>query len=91
MAAMLKRYSVYLSIVILCLAICFQLLGTPGTLFDLADSEDDFQASIMVGHTMTSNTPSYFLRVTTFSGFTEIASVPECLRVHNFFHPPLFI
>jgi hypothetical protein len=40
---------------------------------------------------MTSDTPSYFLRVTTFSGFTEIASVPVFLRVHNFFHPPLFI
>jgi hypothetical protein len=78
-------------ILILCFVICFQLLGAPGTLLGFADSEDDFQTSVMVGYTITS-APSFSLPwLTSFFGFTELASVPVFLRLYSFFHPPLFI
>jgi hypothetical protein len=94
MSAVLKTHIRPLSwggILLLCLAICFQLLGAPGTLFDFADSEDDFQASVMVGYTITSDTPVFFPSLTSFVGFTKNASTPMLLRLYNFFHPPLFV
>ena len=78
-------------ILLLCLAICFQLLGAPGTLFDFADSEDDFQASVMQGYTITSDTPVFLPSLKSFVGFTKIASLPVLLWIYNFFHPPLFV
>ncbi len=91
---MLETHISWLSwygILLLCLAICFQLLGAPGTLFDFADSEDDFQASVMFGYTITSNNPVFLPLLTSFVGFNNIASVPVLLRLYNFFHPPLFV
>ena len=93
MSVMIKNHVHAVSwcgIVILCVAIFFQLLGAPGTLFDVADSEDDFQASVMFGYTITSNTPVFLPWATSFFGFTEIASVSLFLRLYKFFHPPLF-
>ncbi|HSA77447.1 MAG TPA: hypothetical protein VLG72_01130, partial [Nitrospirota bacterium] len=46
-------------ILMLCLAICFQLLGSTGTLFDFNDAEDAFQASVLVGYTITSSVSSW--------------------------------
>ena len=94
MSAIFKTHISCLSwcgILLLCLAICFQLLGAPGTLFDFTDSEDDFQASVMFGYTITSDTPVIFPSLTSFVGFTKIVSVPVLLRLYNFFHPPLFV
>jgi hypothetical protein len=78
-------------ILILCLAICIQLLGAPGTLFDFADSDDDFQASVVSGYTVTSGTTSCVPSLRSFFGFTEMASIPVFLRPYNFFHPPLSV
>ena len=94
MSAILKTHINCLSwcgILLLCLTICFQLLGAPGTLFDSADSEDNFQASVMFGYTITSDMPVFLPLLTSFFGFTEIAPGPVLLRLYNFFHPPLFV
>jgi hypothetical protein len=56
-----------------------------------ADSEDDFQTSVMVGYTITSALSFSLPWLTSFFDFTEIASVPVILRLYSFFHPPLFI
>jgi hypothetical protein len=94
MTAILKSHISLLSwcgILLLCLAICLQLLGAPGTLFNFADSQDDFQASVMVGYTITSDQPVFLLTLKSSVGFTKITSVPVLLRLYNFFHPPLFV
>ena len=94
MTALVRRHVSFLSwcgVLILCLAICTQLLGAPGTLFDFADSQDDFQASVMSGYTITSVTTSALPSLRSFFGFTEMTSIPVFIQPYNFFHPPLFV
>ena len=78
-------------IFILCLSVCFQLLGVPGTMFNVADSEDDFQASITGGYTITTAPVSFLPRLTSFSALSENPSVSAFLGSDIPFHPPLFI
>lgn len=94
MAAIAKRHITSISwcgILILCLAICCQLLGAPGTLFTFADSEDDFQASVILGYTITSGTSSFLPWLTSFSAFTEMTPLRVFLQSYTLFHPPIFV
>ena len=76
-------------ILALCLAIFFQLLGVPGTMFNVFDSQDNFQASVMLGFTIASGTVSLLTWLTSSSASTESPSLHHCLRSNRFFHPPL--
>ena len=78
-------------VLILCFAICFQLLGAPGTLFNFADSEDDFQASVMLGYTIASGTVSVLPRPASTRASIEIPSTHTFLASYTLFHPPLFV
>jgi hypothetical protein len=77
-------------ILILCLAICFQLLGVPGTLLNCADSEDDFQASVMIGYTIGSVPGSLLPFLISCLASPRPTSLHALLSSHSVFHPPLF-
>jgi hypothetical protein len=78
-------------IFILCLAVCFQLLGVPGTLLNFADSEDDFQASVMTGYSITTAPVSFLPRLTTLLAISNNHSINAFLSPDVPFHPPLFL
>lgn len=78
-------------ILILCLAVCFQLLGAPGTLFNVADAEDDFQASVMMGYSIGTATVSFLPPLTSFFVFPENLSLCALLWSDVPFHPPLAV
>jgi hypothetical protein len=78
-------------IFILCLAVCFQLLGVPGTLLNFADSEDDFQASVMTGYSITTAAACFMPRLTIRFAFSENPSVNAFLWPSVPFHPPRFL
>jgi hypothetical protein len=93
MTAVMQRHLTSVSwcgILILCLAICFQLLGVPGTLFNVIDSEDDFQSSVAVGYTIASGIASMVLFLKCVRAFTDPPSARALLRSSSLFHPPLF-
>jgi hypothetical protein len=92
MTAILKTHISCLSwcgILLLCLAICFQLLGAPGTLLDFADSEDDFQASVMIGYTIASGAFSPLSYLISDFAVTEASSIHPFIPAFALFHPPL--
>ena len=88
---MLRRKTAlaWCSVVILSLSVCLQLLGVPGTLFNVSDSEDDFQASVMTGYSIITGTVSQFISTLSFLGFADIASLRVFSPSHTFFHPPI--
>jgi hypothetical protein len=88
---MQKRITIlaWCGIFILCLAVCFQLLGVPGTLLNVTDSEDDFQASVMMGYSIVTATVSFLPRLTSFSASPENPSDNAFLWSKVPFHPPL--
>jgi hypothetical protein len=81
--------SSWCGILVLCLAICFQLLGVPGTMFNVIDSQDHFQASVMLGLTMVSGTASLLFWLTFCSASGDNSLLHSFLRPYAFFHPPL--
>lgn len=76
-------------IFILCLSVCFQLLGVPGTLFNVADSEDDFQASVMTGYSLATTAISFLPMLTPFFVVSENPLGRAFLWSNAVFHPPL--
>lgn len=87
-----KRHITSLSwcgIFVLCLAICFQLLGVPGTLFNFADSEDDFQASVMLGYTIIAAAVSLLPWLKSLFGSIEITVMYHFVPTYTMFHPPV--
>lgn len=92
MTGVLHRHisaSCWWGILVLCLAIFFQLLGVPGTMFNVIDSQDDFQASVMLGFTIASGTASLLTWLISCAASTESLSIHPLLRSYTFFHPPL--
>ena len=93
MTAVMQRHVASISwwgISILCVAVCIQLLGVPGTLFDITDSEDDFRTSVTTGYSITTSPLSPFASLMSFVGFRDIASLQISSPFYNFFHPPLY-
>jgi len=77
-------------ILLLCLAVCFQMPGVPGSMFDYADSDDDaFQASVILGCTITSSSSFLQPRLTCSFGSTDTPLSFDYLRTYVLFHPPL--
>lgn len=92
MTGVLHRHisaSCWCGILVLCLAIFLQFLGVPGTMFNVIDSQDDFQASVMLGFTIASGTASLLTWLTSGSASTESPFIHLFLRSYTFFHPPL--
>ena len=75
---------------ILCIAVCFQLLGVPGSLLEFADFEDEFQASIMTGFTITAGVVSLLPGLICSFTVSDHPSVSAFLASDIPFHPPLF-
>lgn len=93
MPAILKKHITSLSwcgIVILCLAVCFQLLGVPGTLFNFADSQDNLQASVLLGYTIVTGTANFRPWLISFFASTVTPPVYAFTLSFTLFHPPLF-
>ena len=78
-------------IFILCLSVCFQLLGVPGTLFNVADSEDDFQASVMTGYSLATTAISFLPMLTPFFVVSEHPLGRAFLWSDAVIHPPLYV
>lgn len=81
----------WVAILVVCISICFQLLGVPGTMLDLGESEDDFQTSIMVGYTITSNMAPLLLSLTSFLVSIDNMWLPPLSLSLSIYHPPLFV
>lgn len=85
------KFASYFGILILCLAVCIQLLGVQGTLLNFVDSEDDFQASVMIGYTITSG------RVSLLPYLPRLVALPHKTKLNvtvfadTLFHPPVFL
>ena len=94
MIALMQRHVASASccgIFILTLAVCFQLLGVPGTLLNFVDFEDACQASITVGYTVTSSSVSLFPYLTRVFASDDNTTVNAFLCSDALFHPPLFL
>ena len=81
--------SSWFGILVLCLAVCVQLLGVPGTIFNVMDAQDNFQASVMLGFTIASGTASMLPWLTSSSAFAENPSIRLYVGSDDLFHPPL--
>ena len=67
--------------------------GVPGSLFDYNDSDKDvFQASVILGCTITSPSSSSQLpRLVWSFARSETTQSYESLRAYSLFHPPLVV
>jgi hypothetical protein len=79
------------TVALLCIAVCFQVLGVPWTLFDFTDSDDVFRLSVMAGFALVS-CPAW-LSPWLLSSFAtlERALIADSLQPFSLFHPPLSI
>ena len=76
-------------ILLLCLGVCFQMPGVPGSMFDYADSDDDvFHASILLGCAITSSSSILQPWLTCSSGSIDTPLSFDYLRAYVLFHPP---
>ena len=94
MATVIRKHLLFLSwggILILCLAVCLQMLGVPGTLFSFVDFEDDFQASVITGYTITSGSVSFSPYLTPVFTFVDNSRLNDFLSSDALFHPPLLL
>lgn len=79
------------TVALLCIAVCFQALGVPWTLFDFTDSDDVFRLSLIVGLAIASAAASLSLwLLSSFAGL-EHPLIPDSLQPFSLFHPPLSI
>jgi hypothetical protein len=92
MTALMRRHIKIISwcgVLVLCLSVCVQLLGVSGTLLYFADSEDDFQTSVMVGFTIVSGSVTFLPWLTCGYVSAQNPSITAFLWSKTLFHPPL--
>ena len=86
-----KGLLAWCGILVLCIAVGFQLLGVAGTLLNIFDSEDDYQASVMTGYTIPTAAAALLGGPISVTAVFKTPLASAFLGSEMPFHPPLFI
>ena len=74
---------------LLCITVCIQVLGAPGTLFDFTDTDDVFHATVLTGYAIASAASAVGPALVSSVIASQTACLLALLRADVLFHPPL--
>jgi hypothetical protein len=84
-----KRAILFLTIAVLCLGVCLQILGVSISFLDLNGSDDVLSNSILTGFATLSNDPWLSPLLRSLFAFIATASFYQAMLSYRLFRPPL--
>ena len=79
----------FLTIAVLCLGVCLQILGVSISFWDLNGSDDVLSNSILTGFATLSNDPWLSPLLRSLFAFIATASIYQSMLSYRLFRPPL--